>query len=135
MGKIDDYMSGKEDGLLLEARIVEKDGLAGLEEEIRYRNITGIHTGLARKEAGEGHEEDQGDDAGHLHGPERCRPEGRVRIWKEEDQPVHRADEPEGGVPGGRHGDLEGLHGRYPPGSGNRPEDTKKRLKGLGEYT
>lgn len=38
MGKIDDYMSGK------------KDGLAGLEEEIRYRNITGIHTGLARKE-------------------------------------------------------------------------------------
>ena len=50
MGKIDDYMSGKEDGLLLAARIVEKDGLAGLEEEIRYRNITGIHTGLARKE-------------------------------------------------------------------------------------
>lgn len=47
MGKIDDYMSGKEDGLLLAARIVEKDGL---EEEIRYRNITGIHTGLARKE-------------------------------------------------------------------------------------
>ena len=50
MGKIDDYMSGKEDGLLLAARIVEKDGLEGLEEEIRYRNITGIHTGLARKE-------------------------------------------------------------------------------------
>ena len=50
MGKIDDYMSGKGDGLLLAARIVEKDGLAGLEEEIRYRNITGIHTGLARKE-------------------------------------------------------------------------------------
>ena len=50
MGKIDDYMSGKEDGLLLAARIVEKDGLAGLEEEIRYRNITGIHTGLAREE-------------------------------------------------------------------------------------
>ena len=50
MGKIDDYMSGKEDGLLLAARIVEKDGLAGLEEEIRSRNITGIHTGLARKE-------------------------------------------------------------------------------------
>lgn len=50
MGKIDDYMSGKKDGLLLAARIVEKDGLAGLEEEIRYRNITGIHTGLARKE-------------------------------------------------------------------------------------
>lgn len=50
MGKIDDYMSGKEDGLLLAARIVEKEGLAGLEEEIRYRNITGIHTGLARKE-------------------------------------------------------------------------------------
>ena len=50
MGKIDDYMSGKEDGLLLAARIVEKDGLAGLEEEIRYRNITGINTGLARKE-------------------------------------------------------------------------------------
>ena len=49
MGKIDDYMSGKKDGLLA-ARIVEKDGLAGLEEEIRYRNITGIHTGLARKE-------------------------------------------------------------------------------------
>ena len=46
----DSYMSGKEDGLLLAARIVEKDGLAGLEEEIRYRNITGIHTGLARKE-------------------------------------------------------------------------------------
>lgn len=49
MAKIDDYIAGREDGLALALRIVEKSGIDGLRKEIRYRHITGIHTSLDRK--------------------------------------------------------------------------------------
>lgn len=45
-----DYQAGREDGLLLAERIVKEGGLERLQEEIKYRGITGVHTQLAKKE-------------------------------------------------------------------------------------
>lgn len=50
MGKLDGYMAGREDGLKLALDIVKQGGAEALEKEIRFRNITGIHTHLAQKE-------------------------------------------------------------------------------------
>lgn len=50
MSKMTDYQSGREDGLLLDEKIVKEGGLERLQEEIKYRGITGIHTQLAKKE-------------------------------------------------------------------------------------
>lgn len=50
MAKLNDYMSGRQDGLKLAAEIVKDGGLEALEKEIEFRNITGIHTGLMLKE-------------------------------------------------------------------------------------
>ena len=49
MAKINEYMAGREDGLQLALTIVKERGIEGLEEEIRFRNITGIHTLLDKK--------------------------------------------------------------------------------------
>lgn len=48
--KMTDYQAGREDGLLMAKRLVEEGGLGRLEDEIKYRNLTGIHTGLVQKE-------------------------------------------------------------------------------------
>ena len=45
-----EYDAGREDGLYLALKIVREGGLEALEKEIRFRNITGIKTSLARKE-------------------------------------------------------------------------------------
>lgn len=50
MSKMTDYQAGREDGLLLAERIVKEGGLERLQEEIKYRGITGAHTQLAKKE-------------------------------------------------------------------------------------
>lgn len=50
MARVSDYMSGMEDGLFLALSTVKECGIEGLEEEIRFRNITGIHTALAKKD-------------------------------------------------------------------------------------
>lgn len=50
MARVNDYMAGREDGLQLALSIVKERGVEGLEEEIRFRNITGIHTMLAKKD-------------------------------------------------------------------------------------
>lgn len=50
MARVNDYMAGREDGLQLAFSIVKERGIEGLEEEIRFRNITGIHTMLAKKD-------------------------------------------------------------------------------------
>ena len=50
MSKMTDYQSGREDGLLLAEQLVKDGGLERLQEEIRYRGITQIHTQLAKKE-------------------------------------------------------------------------------------
>lgn len=50
MARVNDYMAGREDGLQLALSIVKERGIEGLEEEIRFRNITGIHTMLAKKD-------------------------------------------------------------------------------------
>lgn len=50
MSKMSDYQSGREDGLLMAQRLVKERGIEALDEEIRYRGITRIHTQLAKKE-------------------------------------------------------------------------------------
>ncbi len=41
MGKIDEYASGRNDGLLLALKIVEEDGVDALREEIKFRGAKG----------------------------------------------------------------------------------------------
>ena len=48
--KINDYMTGREDGLLMALDIVKKDGVEALEKEIQFRNVTGIRMPLAKKD-------------------------------------------------------------------------------------
>lgn len=50
MGKVDDYSAGRADGLRMALDIVKQRGIEGLEDEIRFRNITGINVTLTRKE-------------------------------------------------------------------------------------
>lgn len=49
MAKIDNYIAGREDRLLLALNIVKQRGIEGLEDEIRFRNATHIHTMLDHK--------------------------------------------------------------------------------------
>lgn len=51
---MNDYISGRQDGLLLAERIVEESGLEGLREEIKYRNTYKSD----QKRSGEGNNED-----------------------------------------------------------------------------
>ena len=48
--KINDYMAGWEDGLMMALDIVKKDGVEALEKEIQFRNVTGIRMPLAKKD-------------------------------------------------------------------------------------
>ena len=48
--KINEYMAGREDGLLMALDIVKKGGVEALEEEIRFRNLSGIRMSLAKKD-------------------------------------------------------------------------------------
>lgn len=50
MSNLKDYDRGRNDGLAMALRIVEKDGIEGLRREIKFRGVTGIHTTLAKKE-------------------------------------------------------------------------------------
>lgn len=50
MAKMTEYMKGFEDGLDLAVRITRKNGLHGLEDEIKYRNITGFHTKMPKQD-------------------------------------------------------------------------------------
>ena len=50
MNKMREYERGREDGLDLALRIVRQGGLEALEKEVKFRNITGVHTSLAVKD-------------------------------------------------------------------------------------
>ena len=49
IGKKNDYITGQEDGLLMALEIVKNEGVEALEKEIKFRNVTGIRTALAKK--------------------------------------------------------------------------------------
>ena len=49
MAKVDNYIADREDGLQLALNIVKKKGVKGLEDEIKFRNATQIHTLLDKK--------------------------------------------------------------------------------------
>lgn len=48
--KWSEYQRGRQDGLLLAAKIVKKDGIEGLEKELQFRGMTKINSGITRKE-------------------------------------------------------------------------------------
>ena len=50
MNKMREYERGREDGLDFALRIVRQGGIEALEKEVRFRNITGVHTSLAVKD-------------------------------------------------------------------------------------
>lgn len=50
MGKVDDYASGRADGLQMALKLVEEGGIDALKQEIKFRNITGINTVMCKKE-------------------------------------------------------------------------------------
>ena len=50
MGKVDEYASGRADGLQMALRLVEESGIDALKQEIKFRNITGINTVMCKKE-------------------------------------------------------------------------------------
>ena len=62
MAKVDNYIAGREDGLQLALNIVKKKGVKGLEDEIRFRNATKIHTLLDKKKFGNRNPEDKRND-------------------------------------------------------------------------
>lgn len=50
MNKMREYERGREDGLDLARRIVRQGGIEALEQECKFRGVTGIHTSLAVKD-------------------------------------------------------------------------------------
>lgn len=50
MAKLSQYMDGYEAGLDRALRIVREQGVQGLEDEIKFRNITGIHTNMPKQD-------------------------------------------------------------------------------------
>lgn len=48
--KMADYSKGRNDGLALALKIAKEGGVEALEKEIRFRNVSQIHTGLAHKD-------------------------------------------------------------------------------------
>ena len=50
MNKMAEYTRGRADGLDLALRIVKEGGIEALEQEIKFRGATGIHTSLAKKD-------------------------------------------------------------------------------------
>ncbi len=50
MGKTNDLMEGRNQGLALALRIVREGGVEALEKELQYRNVTGISLNLTHQE-------------------------------------------------------------------------------------
>ncbi len=48
--KMADYSAGRYDGLALALKIVKEGGISALEQEIKFRGVTNIHTPLAQKD-------------------------------------------------------------------------------------
>ncbi len=48
--KMADYSAGRHDGLALALKIVKEGGIEALEQEIKFRGVTNIHTPLAQKD-------------------------------------------------------------------------------------
>jgi hypothetical protein len=50
MSKVNDLMEGRNQGMALALKVVKDGGIEALENEIRYRNVTGISLNLTEKE-------------------------------------------------------------------------------------
>ena len=49
MSKINEYMSGRNDGMLLALKTVKEGGIEALEKEIKFRNITKLPSHITRR--------------------------------------------------------------------------------------
>lgn len=50
MSNLRDYQRGRDDGMKLAVKLVREGGPQALEDEIKFRNITGVQSGLTHKE-------------------------------------------------------------------------------------
>ena len=111
MSKMTDYQAGREDGLLLAERIVKEGGLERLQEEIKYRGITGVHTQLAKKRDRKSVRSNKNDHRRHdpfigtVNGP------GRIWLRRKEDATAHKPDGTESHLPDRGYGNVGGLPG------------------------
>lgn len=48
--KVNDLMTGRNEGMAMALKIVQEGGIEALEKEIQYRNISGISLNLTQKE-------------------------------------------------------------------------------------
>lgn len=48
--KVNDLMTGRNEGLVMALKIVREGGIEALEKEIEYRNLTGVSLNIPRKE-------------------------------------------------------------------------------------
>lgn len=53
MGKQNDYMAGRAEGIAYALRIAEVDGIEGLRAEVKARGITGLNLNISHKELAE----------------------------------------------------------------------------------
>jgi hypothetical protein len=51
MSKINEYMSGRNDGMLLALKTVKEGGIEALEKEIKFRNITKLPSHITKAES------------------------------------------------------------------------------------
>ena len=56
MGKLEEYMRGRTEGMELALRIAKDKGIEELEKEVRFRSRTGISLNLTRQEIASGSE-------------------------------------------------------------------------------
>lgn len=50
MGKLEEYMKGRTEGMEFALRLVKDKGIEELEKEIKFRNRTGISLNVTRQE-------------------------------------------------------------------------------------
>lgn len=56
MARLNKIIQARNDGLLIALKIVKEKGVEGLEDEIKFRNITGLHTKYSKSELEEAEE-------------------------------------------------------------------------------
>lgn len=67
MGKLEEYMKGRTEGMEFALRLVKDKGIEELEKEIKFRNRTGISLNVTRQELNAASGKNKRNDTGHLY--------------------------------------------------------------------
>lgn len=67
MGKLEEYMKGRTEGMEFALRLVKDKGIEELEKEIKFRNRTGISLNVTRQELNAASEKNKRNDSGYLY--------------------------------------------------------------------